>query len=362
MKTPREDGFVMPAEWEPHKSTWIVWPERQDIWRDKAVPAQKAFSDVINAIAKYERVNVIASKEQLEICRNTINNSSPNVNIIEMPTDDAWVRDSGPTFVVNRSAGEVRGVKWIFNGWGDKQPHNKDNQVGKNILDIEKTQTYFCDIVMEPGSFHVDGEGTLITTKECLLHPSRNPNLTQSQIEEKLKEYLNVQKVIWLNLGLEGDSDTNGHIDNLCCFLQPGVVALTWTDDVNDGQYKRAMDAYEILENSSDAKGRKIHVVKLHQPAILTVMPDESSGLVGAHLEGREPGSRLPANYTNFYVANQVVVVPAFGDAKYDQLAKEEIGKWFPEREIVLVPARDIVLGGGIIHCITQQQPLGIKK
>jgi len=288
--------------------------------------------------------------------------SSPNVTVVDLLSDDAWARDTGPTFVVNRNARELRGVDWRFNIWGHDLPDwVLDPLVAEKILDVEGVGRFPCDIVMEGGSFHTDGEGTLITTEECLLNPNRNSNLSKQQIEDVLKIYLNVDKVIWLDKGVYRDLDTSGHVDNLCCFVAPGVVALTWTDDVHDPQYERSADAYARLSATTDAKGRSLKIHKIHQPNTVIVTDEEVDSMGEAPNKDeyyvREKGSRLPASYINFYIANGGIIVPGFGDEVHDKNAVQKLREIFPDRKVEQIYAREILLGGGNIHCITQQVP-----
>jgi len=224
------------------------------------------------------------------------------------------------------------------------------------VAEIERVDRYRAPIVLEGGSIHADGEGTLLTTEECLLNPNRNPGLTREQIEAVLSDYLSVEKFIWLGRGVYED-ETNGHVDNICCFVRPGVVALTWTDDKADPQYEISRDAFERLSAATDAKGRKLEIHRIHQPDPVLITAEESSGV--DTVEGSQPrteGMRLAASYINFYIANGVIVMPSFGDP-HDEPAREQIAALFPERRVIAVPAREILLGGGNIHCITQQQP-----
>jgi hypothetical protein len=222
--TPRADGFRMPAEWEPHSQTWMVWPERPDNWRLGGKPAQAAFAAVAKAIAEFEPVTVCVSAGQYENAR--VRLDADNIRLVEISTDDAWVRDTGPTFVTNAS-GEVRGVDWTFNAWGGFDgglywPWQRDDQVARKILEIERCPRYRTEgFVLEGGSIHVDGEGTLITTEECLLNRNRNPHLSREQIEAVLREQLAIDRVIWLPDGLFND-ETDGHVDNFCCYVRPG--------------------------------------------------------------------------------------------------------------------------------------------
>lgn len=256
--TPRADGFRMPAEWEPHEQTWMVWPERPDNWRNGGKPAQAAFAAVAKAIARFEPVTVCASAGQYENARARLDDG--NIRVVEISSDDAWVRDTGPTFVID-DKGDVRGVDWGFNAWGGFEgglyfPWQRDDQVARKILEIERRARYRTDdFVLEGGSIHVDGEGTLITTEECLLNHNRNPHLSQAEIERTLRDYLAVDSIIWLPNGLYND-ETDGHVDNFCCYVRPGEVLLAWTDDQDDPNYLRCQAALRVLEESRDAKGR----------------------------------------------------------------------------------------------------------
>jgi len=229
-------------------------------------------------------------------------------------------------------------------------------------LAVEKVPRFPHSMILEGGSIHVDGEGTCLTTEECLLNKNRNPHLTKAEIEDELKAYLGVKKVIWLPHGLFGDDDTNGHIDNMCCFVKPGVVLLSWTDDVSDPQYERSLEAVSVLSNATDAKGRKLEIIKLHVPGPLYMTDEEASGLIqDGEAKPRPPGTRLAASYLNFYIANGGIITPQFGDQKWDDEAVRVLSLAFPDYEVVRVDgAREIALGGGNIHCITQQQPAAL--
>jgi agmatine deiminase len=352
---PVEDNFYMPAEWEPHARCWMLWPERPDVWRREGEAAQQAFVEVAEAIARFEPVTIGVLPSQMEKARREL---SDEIEIVEMLYNDAWMRDIGPTFVINE-AGEVRGIDWEFNAWGGLySDYGQDQQVAKRVLEQADAQRYAADFVLEGGAIHVDGEGTVLVVEENLLNDNRNPHLSRANIEGLLCDYLNVQKVIWLPHGVFED-ETDGHVDNLCCFVRPGVVALTWTDDPGDPQYWRSMLAYETLAQATDARGRSLEIHKIHQPGPLYLSHDEAFGVErkgGTHM--RIPGQRLAGSYINYYVANGGVIVPAFDDP-YDEAALETIQRLYPDREVVGVPAREILLGGGNIHCITQQQPRG---
>jgi agmatine deiminase len=357
--TPRRDGFRMPGEFEPHAGCWMLWPERTDNWRLGGKPAQAAFVDVATAIAQFEPVTMGVSQRQFLNARQVL---PDRVRVVEMSANDSWIRDCGPTFVVD-GKGSVRLVDWDFNAWGGLSgglyfPWDLDDLVPRKVAEIERVDRYKAAVVMEGGSIHVDGEGTLLTTEECLLNPNRNPDLTKEKIDRILREYLNVEKIIWLGRGVHLD-EADGHVDNLCCFVRPGVVALTWTDDRSDPQYRVSLDAYERLRAATDAKGRRFEIHRIHQPEPITITKEESGGV--DTVEGtlpREEGDRLAGSYINFYIANGGVVMPTFDDPR-DRAAFETLERLFPERRVVGVPAREILLGGGNVHCITQQQPLG---
>ncbi|HTZ88071.1 MAG TPA: agmatine deiminase, partial [Solirubrobacteraceae bacterium] len=235
--TPSADGYRMPGEFEPHAGCWIAWPERPDNWREAARPAQQAFAEVAEAIGASEPVTVAASDAQYERAREML---SPAIRVVELSTDDAWMRDIGPTFVVDDRGGR-RGVDWCFNAWGGTQgglytSWERDERAAEKVLEIERAGRYRAPLVLEGGSIHVDGEGTVLTTEECLLNPNRNPSLGREQIERALLDYLGASKVIWLGRGLAED-ETDGHIDNLACFARPGVVLLSWSEDPTDPQH-----------------------------------------------------------------------------------------------------------------------------
>jgi len=355
--TPAADGFRMPAEWEPHSGCWMAWPERPDNWRLGAEPAQEAFAAVASAIAATEPVTMAVSDGQYERARAALPDS---VRLVELSTDDAWLRDTGPTFVVD-GKGARRGVDWRFNAWGGLEgglyfPWDRDDRVAAKVLEVERDGRYVAPLVLEGGSIHVDGEGTVLTTEQCLLNPNRNPGLDRAAIEAALHAHLGTEKVVWLGDGVVED-ETDGHIDNLACFARPGVVMLTWVEDPDDPQHLVSRDALERLEGATDARGRSFEVIKLPAPGPLTATEEEASGV--EVVEGTQPrrgGERLAASYVNFYIANSRVVYPLL-DPSRDEEAAAIIAAAFPDREVVGVGAREILLGGGNIHCITQQVP-----
>ncbi len=336
----------------------MLWPERGDVWRLDAKPAQLAFANVAKAIAMFEPVTVGVSKYQFQNARKIL---SRKVRIVEVSSDDAWMRDVGPTFVINRAIGRIHGIDWQFNAWGgDKKglysSWAQDELVALKVLELEDADRYQAPFILEEGSIHVDGEGTLITTEECLLNPNRNPHLSKDQIEEYLNVFLNVQKIIWLPRGVNQD-ETDGHVDNLCCFVKPGVVVLTWTQDANDPQHDISKEAFSILTKAKDAKRRNLQIYKIHQPGPLHMTKSESNGLgFKEGTKNRTAGDRLAGSYINFYMANGGIVMPFFEDP-FDELARRSLCDLFPNRRVIGIPTREILIGGGNIHCITLQVP-----
>lgn len=355
--TPKADGFYMPAEFSKHYGCIMIFPERADSWQYGGYAARKAFVRVASAISKSEKVTVCASAKQYENARRMF---PAHIRVVEMSSNDAWARDYAPTFVINGS--EIRGVNWGFNAWGGLAdglyfPWDADDKMARKLCDLYEKDMYdFGHFILEGGSVHVDGEGTCITTEACLLSHGRNPLLTKTEIENYLREGLNVSKIIWLKNGIFGD-ETNEHVDNICAFVKPAEVVLAWTDDTGDPQYAYSKSCLDILENSTDAKGRPFKVHKLHCPKPVTVTAEECEGLDTMDFQPtRTPGERLAASYVNFYIANHAIVMPTFDDPA-DEAAKQLLEELFPGREIVPIYARDILIGGGNIHCITQQIP-----
>lgn len=355
--TPKADGFRMPGEFEPQQQIFMIWPERPDNWRDGGKPAQKAFADVAKAISEFAEMTMLVSASQYQVARKVL---PPQIRVIEMSSNDSWVRDCGPTFVINDKGG-IRGVDWKFNAWGGLFdglyfPWDQDDLIARKICDMERIDTYRTeDFVLEGGSIHVDGEGTVMTTEMCLLSPGRNPHMSREQIENRLKDHLNIEKVIWVKDGIDPE-ETNGHIDDVACFVRPGEVACIWTDNKEDPFYETCIEAYKTLEEATDAKGRKLKVHKLTMPEVpVTIKGDFAIDEVEGTIP-REDGDICIASYMNFLIVNDGVIVPQYGD-KLDELALEQIKDMFPDKKVVGVNTREIVYGGGNIHCITQQQP-----
>ena len=319
----------------------MLWPERTANWRAEAKPAQAAFTTVATEIsASGEQVTMGASTAQFSEARAMLPDA---VRVVELTAEDSWARDQGPTFVVD-GQGARRAVDWIFDAWGGLYEPVHDVLVARKICEIEGCDRYAPQLILEGGAIHVDGEGTCLTTEACLL--SRNPGLLRAEIEDVLCSHLGVDKVIWLGRGLDGDI-TGGHVDNLACFAAPGVVCLAWTDDRNDPLHAICTDAGARLEATSDGRGRRLEVHRLPTPGPLAYTEEESS---------EKAGRRLAASYVNFYIANEAVIVPLL-DPRTDDQALEVLGALFGDRSVVGLPGREVLLGGGNIHCITQQLP-----
>ncbi len=359
MTTPRDHGFAMPAEWAPHAGCWMIWPERTDNWRLGAKPAQAAFAAVAAAIARFEPVTMMVSARQFAQACAIL---PPTVRVVEVSTNDAWARDVGATFVVSAD-GAVAGVDWPFNAWGGLQrglyfPWDLDDQVAAKMLRMERLPRFRAPFVVEGGAIHTDGEGTLLVTEACLDDPARNPEITRQDIERCLRDYVGVSHIIWLGEGVPGD-ETGGHIDNLACFIRPGEVLLSWCDDPADPHYAVSRDAEARLLTTRDAKGRAMTVQRIPMPTKMFYTPEEAAGIDQAENGmNRAAGEPLAASYVNFYIANGAIIAPCF-DVPTDEPARAKLASLFPDREIIMVPAREILLGGGNIHCITQQQPKG---
>jgi agmatine deiminase len=317
---------------------------------------------VAHAIAEFEPVTIGASRAQYAFARATL---EPAVRVVELSSNDCWMRDVGPTMVVN-AAGKRRGIDWQFNAWGGLNgglyfPWDQDDLVAQKVLETEGCDRYRAPLVMEGGSIHTDGQGTLLVTEECLLNPNRNPHLSKTQIEQFLRSFLGIETIIWLGAGVIND-ETDGHVDNLACFARPGEVCLTWSDNPRDPQWQVSNDALERLKAATDARGRRLKVHKLPSPGPLRMTDAEAGGVQSCRdAKPRAGGARLAGSYANFYIANGGIVMPLL-DARTDALALSRLKRIFPDRKVVAVPGREILLGGGNIHCITQQIPAATAR
>lgn len=355
-KIPAQSGFYMPAEFDRQRGCMMIWPVRPGSWPYGAAAAKKVFAQIANIIAQGEEMYMLTDDAHASEARKML---AENVQVLVIETNDAWARDVGPTFVTDGC--KVRGISWSFNAWGGTydglyQHWEKDDQAAAAFCEALGYDYYdAAPFVLEGGAIHSDGEGTLLVTEACLLSKGRNPMLTREGIEQKLKDYLGARKVIWLPHGIYAD-ETNEHVDNVCAFVKPGEVVLAWCEDKTDPQYAYSMSCLQVLEHERDAKGRKIKVHKLPIPAKpVCITEEELKGFTFEEGEDvREAGERLAASYVNFYIANETVLVPQFGD-EMDGTAVRILTGLFPDRRVVPVYARDIIVGGGNIHCITQQ-------
>jgi len=342
---PTDLNYKMPAEWVKHLRTYISWPVQSSMCYPEEYDAVcLGYGEIIQAIAEFEPVTVVANPADSEKLSHLFRNDL--IEFLFIDHNDAWLRDNGPTFLIHDTGG-LAGVNWQFNAWGGKyEPWDLDDQVAPIILKSVEVKCFDAPLVMEGGSLHVDGEGTLLTTEQCLLNPNRNPELTRDQIEAELKKFLNVRKVVWLKNGLDGD-ETDGHIDNIACFVAPGKILIQICDDPEDENYVITQENLKILGEETDALGRKFELIPIQQPPKLC---------------DSETGRRYTLSYLNFYFVNGGLILPAFGGvaAETDRLAVQVLGKLFPERRIRTVNGMAIIREGGNVHCTTQQMPEGV--
>ncbi len=355
----RLQGYSMPGEFAPHEGCVMIWPVRPGSWPNGGVAAQRAFCQVAAAIAESEPVYLLADGEHLSQAKAA---APEGVQVLCIDSDDAWARDVAPTFVIN-GKGDIQGINWRFNAWGGQvdglyAQWDKDDLVAPRLCQALSIPCFDAHpFVLEGGSIHSDGQGTILTTEACLLSPGRNPGLSCRQIEQVLLSTLGAKKVVWLPCGIYED-ETNEHVDNICAFVGPAEVVLAWCDDPADPQYAMSRACEAALARQTDALGRSFTIHRLPVPQRpVTVAPEEVYGYTFAPgEEQRQAGDRLAASYVNFYIANKAVIVPQFGDV-HDSLALEILAPLFPGRAIRPIAAREILLGGGNIHCITQQIP-----
>jgi agmatine deiminase len=329
--------WFMPAEDVPHRGTWMSWPARRDIWFEDLPGVRQAIARLANTLVNYEEVYMLVRPSQLQAAATMLD---PRVDLIPMAVDDFWMRDTGPIFLKDQF-GNLKAAGLNFNGWGKKQVYENDQYVAKNVATLLDVPFSAASIVTEGGAIEVDGNGTLLTTESSLINSNRNPGKTKAQIEQALKQTFGVQKILWVP-GVKGQDITDGHIDALARFIRPGVVLVEISSDPNDNSVwaKAARDAVRILQNSTDAKGRKLKVLTIEQPKKVRVNSPDF----------------LPS-YINYYVANGVVIVAEFGDTVQDAKAKTLLQQAYPGRKIIQINFDAVLAGGGGIHCATQQEP-----
>jgi agmatine deiminase len=335
----------MPAEWEPQAAIWLSWPHRRATWPGprRFAPIPPKFAEIVATISQFEDVHVNAARAMQPRARSLCAAAGADPARVfwhDHPTDDAWCRDHGPIFVKHDDTGEVALIDWRFNAWGGKYPrYARDNAIPRRVARALGLRRFEKRMVLEGGSIEVNGEGILLTTEACLLNPNRNPELTRPQIERALRDYLGVRQVIWLGDGLEGD-DTDGHIDDLSRFFKrDGIVTAVETNE-NDFNHRVLAENLERLESARTPRGRRFEIRTLPMP---------EPRYVGAR--------RLAASYANFLILNGAVLVPTFRQPRRDARALDVIRGCFPGREVIGIDCLDVVLGGGTLHCLSQQQP-----
>jgi agmatine deiminase len=350
--TPAELGYHMPAEWRQHQATWLSWPKDPLTWPDRVPLVENIFLQMMAALVPDETVNLLVDNADAEqAVRSRCNFAgSENIRFHHIPTVDSWIRDYGPNFLVN-TKGELAYNDWVFNAWGNKYEELKqDDSIPARLEKLLRVQRFEPGIVMEGGSIEANGAGVVMTTEQCLLNPNRNPDLNRGDIEQYLREFLGVEKLLWLGEGIVGD-DTDGHIDDIARFVSATTIVCVLEEDPADANYKLLQDNFERLQRATDADGRALDIVTLPMPGVIAASNDTSPRQL----------DRLPASYANFYIANNVVLAPIFGHAN-DVRALGILQALFPDRRVVGINCEPMVWGMGTIHCATQQQPAAAMK
>ena len=333
----------MPAEWETHSGTWLTWPHNPETWPEQDMQqVETEFMSIIRPLAKNESVHILVNDEDMgnavESTLNVNNVEMKNIFLHDIPTNDSWIRDYGPNFII-QSDGKVAANDWDFDSWGRKYKWELDDLAGTVIAEESGLHHFKPEIVLEGGAIEVNGAGTCVTTESCILNPNRNNGISRDAMETVLKDYLGISKVIWLHGEMEGD-DTDGHIDNLARFVNPTTMVCAVEEDDEDPNYRCLKNNFDHLRSATDQDDNLFEIVALPMP-----------GYIGS--------PRLPASYANFYIANKSVLVPVYGHSN-DKRALSILEPLFPEREIIPIPSTTLILGLGGVHCLTQQQPAGI--
>ncbi len=350
MNTPAKAGFYMPAEWEKHEGTWLQWPD--DTYPSSPMRLEHIWLAMTEALHQHEVVHIVVTDErgQEHVYQQVAyyGFDQRNIDVHVFPMDDVWARDSGPIFLVN-DAGELAATDWNFNGWGERFPFDKDTKIPAGIAEMLSIPTFTAPITLEGGGVEVNGKGTLLATRSSIVNPNRNPGKTLEEIEAVLREYLCVEHFIWLS-GKDGMGDTDFHIDGAARFVDEQTVLYSWTDDASHPRYPHWKKHLEELKEAVTESGKRLTLVPVPVTEgriyatgrVSTVPPFELAPSLGL--------------YANYYIANNVVLVPVYGDAN-DARAKSIIAEHFPGREIVGILAHMLAELGGMIHCVTQQQP-----
>lgn len=345
--TPAELGYHMPSEWRRHQATWLTWPKDPLTWPDRVPLVEDIFLQMMAALTPYEAVNLLVDDEEAEQdVRSRCNFAgAENVRFHKIPTIDSWIRDYGPNFLIDNN-GRMAYNDWIFNAWGNKYEELKqDDSIPAHLESVLRVLRFEPGIVMEGGSIEVNGAGVVMTTEQCLLNPNRNPDLNRDEIEMYLREFLGVQKVLWLGEGIVGD-DTDGHIDDIARFVSATTIVCALEEDPEDANYNLLQDNLERLRTATDTNEKAYEIVTLPMPGVVGASNDSSPRQL----------DRLPASYANFYIANNVVLAPIFGHPN-DTRALEILQGLFADRLVVGINCEPLVWGMGTIHCVTQQQP-----
>jgi len=344
-ETPAQLGYRMPAEWEPHQAVWLSWPHKRESWPGKFETVEPVVASAVAALAGSElvRINVLDGEHEGHVARLLTAHGVDlaGVRFHRFPTDDAWCRDHGAIFVVRERDGrrELAATDWDYNAWGGKYPpFDRDVEIPRRMAEALGVPRFVGDMVLEGGSIDVNGAGVLLTTEQCLLNPNRNPHLTRSDIEARLRDFLGVHTIWWLGEGIVGD-DTDGHVDDLARFVAEDTVVTVVEDDPGDANYPMLQDNLQRLRALRLPDGRPLRIIALPMPEPV-VYEDQ----------------RLPASYANFYIGNTVVLQPTFNCAR-DRAAVEIIQRCFPTRRVVGIDCTDLVWGLGTFHCLSQQVP-----
>ena len=342
-ETPSSLGYRMPAEWETHSGTWLTWPHNPETWPEQDMQqVETEFMGIIRPLAKNESVHILVNDEDMgnavESTLNVNNVEMKNIFLHDIPTNDSWIRDYGPNFII-QSDGKVAANDWDFDSWGRKYKWELDDLAGTVIAEESGLHHFKPEIVLEGGAIEVNGAGTCVTTESCILNPNRNNGISRDAMETVLKDYLGISKVIWLHGEMEGD-DTDGHIDNFARFVNPTTMVCAIEEDDEDPNYRCLKNNFDHLRSATDQDDNLFEIVALPMP-----------GYIGS--------PRLPASYANFYIANKSVLVPVYGHPN-DKRALSILEPLFPKREIIPIPSTTLILGLGGVHCLTQQQPAGI--
>jgi agmatine deiminase len=341
--TPSDLGFRMPAEWERHESTWLSWPKNPITFPSSVIErVEQTYLEMISALKKEERVDLLVDDQKTEERIASMLSSAKNVRFHHIKTADVWIRDYGPIFVRNTSS--VAATKWTFNAWGKKYDDLlPDNDSGTEVCKRSRMRVFHPEMVLEGGSIDVNGLGTCLTTRQCLLNENRNPGMDGRQIESRLHDYLGIVNLVWLHQGIGGD-DTDGHVDDIARFVDKSTVLCMTEGNASDENSLVLRKNYEELKMARDQDGKPLDLITLDMPGKIEISD-----------------ARLPASYANFYIGNGVILVPTFGD-RSDDAAISKLSELFPRSEILDINCKELVYGFGGIHCVTQQQPISPEK